>query len=687
MPLKERDRMKHQYQKMMGFLFIGLMLGAATLPFTVGGETQPSSSSSELKTKLFNFIDLLTTLVIKRVVNPFSWILKTMGDTSYNVVSFSSYSQLKHFLLLNCQKNNNYGSLMYEDSASPRVSLPSTMNTKESMSYGASVDFSQTNIQVAGVDEPDTVKTDGSYIYMVTDSKVLIIRAYPVAEAGVVAEIPLDTYYVQSLFVNNDQLILFGQSATTFLEYDEYYATWYEDSTVIKIYDISDRSNPQLQKTIDIDGMFFDARMIGQHVYVIATKYTYNIYRVLENKEDIVIPEISIDGESEKIPADHIYYVDIPEQIDTMTHVLSINLEDTSIVQKSFLLGSSQTMYVSEHNIYLTYAHYANRLLEYNSNDNTETTILHKISIDDGEISYLSQGEVPGNILNQFSMDEFNGFFRIATTSGSFWGGTSSNNVYILDKDLQQVSALENIAPGERIYSARFMGEKAYLVTFKKIDPFFTLDLSDPYAPEILGKLKIPGYSDYLHPYDENHIIGVGKDTVEALDDQKQQRNLDFAWYQGLKIALFDVSDFEHLKEVAKVVIGDRGTTSEALQNHKAFLFDKDRHLLVLPVNLFEIPEDIKAQHQGYTGSTYGEFTFQGAYVYSLSVEQGFELRGRITHLASDDTLQSGYYGYYGSETITRSLYIDTALYTLSESTLKINDLTSLEELQCISLV
>ena len=117
-------------------------------------------------------------------------------------------------------------------------------------------------------------------------------------------------------------------------------------------------------------------------------------------------------------------------------------------------------------------------------------------------------------------MDEHNGFFRIATTIGQVWNGDSSNNIYILDENLERVSEIEDIAPGEKIYSARFMGGKAYLVTFKKIDPFFTLDLSDPYYPKILGKLKIPGYSDYLHPFDENHIIGIGKDTVEPKESE-----------------------------------------------------------------------------------------------------------------------------------------------------------------------
>ena len=335
---------------------------------------------------------------------------------------------------------------------------------------------------------------------------------------------------------------------------------------------------------------------------------------------------------------------------------------------------------MSKNNIYLTYTDYeyaGSKTFNYFSSDVKENTIIHKISIKNGKIEYIGKAEVPGRILNQFSMDEHKGYFRIATTIGNVWDTEekSSNNVYILDENLEKVSEIENIAPGEKIYSARFMGDRAYLVTFKKIDPFFTIDLSDPENPEILGKLKIPGYSDYLHPYDENHIIGIGKDTVEALGSEKESRGIDFAWYQGIKIALFDVSDFENPKVISKVIIGDRGTSSPALHNHKAFLFDKEKQLLVIPVRVCEIDDEIKGQNDGYTGNTYGDFTFQGAYVYKLNLD-GFEYLGRITHMEEEDFKKSGYYyGYTGSNEVERSLFIDDMLYTISDSMVKINDL------------
>ena len=619
------------------------------------------------------------------------------GTYTYGIYRFSSYNELIDFLDKNFE---NYSNNAWGCDSVPRAGFTKSIMVEslESSSNGGNlVDYSKTNIQVEGVDEPDIVKTDGTYLYIVVENKIFIVKAFPSNEAVVYANITLNRdIYPTNLFINKDRLIIFGNSYNYPEIYGDYseYCWWSGTSTtVITIFNVEDRKNPEEIKVIEVDGGYFDSRMINDFIYVITNEYSYNIYYEENGNRSINIPEITIDDETTQIPADQIFYVDIPERLDTMTHVISINIYTEEINQKSFLLGSAQSLYVSKNNIYLAYTKYEHfyprPLIDPSINQNLETTILHKISIKDGDISYAAQGEVPGRILNQFSMDEHNGFFRIATTIGNVWGQNikSSNNVYILDKDLNQVSEIEDIAPGERIYSARFMGNKGYLVTFKKIDPFFTIDLSDPYDPKILGKLKIPGYSDYLHPYDENHIIGIGKDTVEALDSLKESRNLDFAWYQGLKIALFDVSDFDNPKEVARIIIGDRGTDSSALYDHKAFLFDKEKQLLVIPVSLCEISDEIKEQYDNYTGSMYGEFTFQGAYVYQLSIENGFEFKGRITHLKDDDIIKAGYYGYWGTSSILRSLYIDEVLYTISGEMIKMNDLNSLNEINSVTLV
>ena len=593
--------------------------------------------------------------------------------------TFDSYDELADFL---SRCGGGYYGWGCEPEARAMLAKSNSImidNTADSYSGGSNVDFSQTNIQVDGVDEPDVVKTDGKYLYILANSKIYIVKSFPAEEATILSEISFENdVYIVNFFINKDRLIVFSTSNRYPIYYGEQkneyecFPYWRGVSTtVINVYDISDRESPELAKDIEIDGSYFNARMIGGYIYIIANENTGYIYYTEGGNVTLNIPEITIDDYTTHLPADHIYYVNSTERIDAMTHVISIDINGEEIDTKSFMLGSSQTMYVSNNNIFLVCYNYQ------------QSTVIHKISIDKGSISYIAKGEVPGYTLNQFSMDEHNGFFRIATQTWTSESG-SVTNLYILNKDMNRISEIENIAPEERMHSARFMGDKAYLVTFKKVDPFFSIDLSDPYNPKILGELKIPGYSDYLHPFDENHIIGIGKDTVEP---EEEWNGRDFAWYQGLKIALFDVSDFENPKEVAKLIIGDRGTDSPALYDHKAFLFDREKELLVLPVSLHEISDEIKQQNDGYTGNIYGEFTFQGAYVYRLSLDNGFEFKGRITHRDNGEPLDD-YYWYWESSAsyISRSLYIDDVLYTISDDMVKMNNLDDLNEINNVQL-
>ncbi len=323
-------------------------------------------------------------------------------------------------------------------------------------------------------------------------------------------------------------------------------------------------------------------------------------------------------------------------------------------------------MYVSLNNIYI-------------ASPENERTLIYRIHIEGSEIEFAANGEVPGYVLNQFSMDEHAGYFRIATTTGQVWNREepSKNHMYILDVDLNIIGRLEDLAPGETIHSARFMGDRCYLVTFRKIDPLFVIDLKDPYDPQVLGQLKITGYSDYLHPYDENHVIGVGKETVAAEQG-------DFSWYQGVKISLFDVSDVENPKEIDKYEIGDRGTDSPVLSDHKAFLFDKSRNLLVIPVSVAEI--DPEKYPEGVPPYIQGDFVWQGAYVFDISLDEGLVLKGRITHLEDDSDLMKSSYYFSSPFSVKRSLYIDNVLYTISDKKIKMNSLEDLEQINEIEL-
>ena len=577
--------------------------------------------------------------------------------------------------------------------------------------------------------------------------------------------------------------------------------------TYVYIYDISDRENPLLEKDISFDGSYLDSRMIKDYVYIISAKYIEGndpilpVYKINGQENRVLASDIyyfdyfdysyvfnSIgainlkNGEfSSKVyltgATNNIYvskdniYLTYTKNINNKDYwekfikeVLIPVLPESEREKVSVILDYNKPLDEKLNDANKVVENYSNSLagnekaefdqrlyeelgkFEIRIRKENEKTAIHKINVYKNDIKYETAGEVYGSVLNQFSMDEYDGYFRIATTSGEAFDGSSSNNLYVLDKDLEVVGKIEDLAQGEKIYSARFIGDRVYLVTFKKIDPFFVIDLSNVEKPEVLGYLKIPGYSDYLHPYDENHIIGIGKEAVDAGDEGFGR---DFAWYQGLKISIFDVREVASPKETAKVVIGDRGTDSFALQDHKAFLFDKERNLLVIPVNLAQI--DKSRYGEEIPDSAYGDIVWQGAYVFDINLEE-IKIRGKISHfdmikkygpaseepinakredsqgniwtkidkdkwkmingeLVSDEHAKpSGIRDYksviwedaiideqpgginykfnfydYGSQ-IQRSLYIDDVLYTISQKKIKANDLDNLSEISKVNL-
>jgi len=367
-----------------------------------------------------------------------------------------------------------------------------------------------------------------------------------------------------------------------------------------------------------------------------------------------------------------------------------INLDKPEqAMQVSTYLGAGENVYASTEHLYVAVTNYEDAGTLFNRRPLASNTALYKFALNDGTTEYLAKGEVPGRILNQFSMDEHDGYFRVATTTGEVWRSdehTSRNNLYILDETLSLAGKIEDIAPGEKIYSVRFMGDRGYLVTFKKVDPLFVLDLKNPQEPKILGKLKIPGYSDYLHPYDENHLIGFGKDAVEASWEGKPGSGPNTtAFYQGMKIALFDVRDVSNPIEKFSLVIGDRGTDSELLHNHKALLFSKEKNLLAFPITVSEIPESVKQNPQRDV-TRYGDFTFQGAYVYELDLAKGFTLRQKITHLTKEDLLKAGDGWYESGRNVERILYIGDTLYTLSRSLITAHEIGSYDQVGSLAL-
>jgi inhibitor of cysteine peptidase len=580
---------------------------------------------------------------------------------------------------------------------------------------GGAATYSQTNVQVAGVDEPDIIKNDNRYIYTISGQNLVIVDAYPAADASVLSTTEIEDT-PRDIFVYRDRLVLFVTGTETFEPRPETSDPWinpvppyYRPTTPIThatIYDISDRAHPRVLKDYTIEGDYTDARMVGSLVYLVTQEQIYP-YR----DGPIIVPALR-EGSRTVLQPD-VWYFDHPESQYTFTTITALDAASGKEKDaQTYLLGTGNTLYVSEDAMYVSYPRYFPAIyrgqpapmvpaIEVSSSDasssgtppdfntlsgeeresvieslrNSEedairkqeadqtTTVIHKIGIKNGAITYLAKGEVPGTLHNQFSMDEYDGNLRVATTSNVYtprYGQYTYNSVYVLDKGMATIGELTHIAEQETIYATRFIGDRLYMVTFKRIDPFFVIDLSSPRDPEILGKLKIPGYSDYLHPYDATHIIGIGKET--ATNDWGGVST------SGVKLALFDVSDVENPTQLSKVQIGDAGSDSAALADHHAFLFDKGKNLLVIPVRAVSNEPYTKED----TYSAYRPYVWYGAYVFGLTPETGFTLRGTVQHGSGD----SGYY-YYGSSAseVKRSLYIGDVLYTMSSKQIKANSL------------
>nr|WP_210023360.1 MULTISPECIES: beta-propeller domain-containing protein [unclassified Paenibacillus] len=493
-----------------------------------------------------------------------------------------------------------------------------------------------------------------------------------------------------------------------------------ERSTVKTIvYELGDRTNMLPVRETELEGNYISSRKIGDSLYIVTNKWL-NTYGFMnrqispaEKQQAVSTPAYRDSAAGEAFIS--IGYEDIryfPKAVEPnylLVGGMSLSKPEQKMQVTSYL-GSGQHVYASQNNLYITVNEYEPaaaepepapapapkaspeaepRMMPSLPMPTEMSSVIYKFGMDDGTVHYTGRGKVPGHPLNQFSMDEHEGYFRIATTKGDMWRDdefTSKNNMYILNDTMNIVGKVEDLAPGERIYSVRYAGNRAYMVTFKNVDPLFVIDLRDPQAPEVLGQLKIPGYSDYLHPYDENHIIGFGKDAVEV--DNKNGTGLEegpTAYYQGMKLALFDVSDVTQPKELFKESIGDRGTHSELLHNHKALLFSKEKNLLAFPVTVMEV-KDKSSSGTPNDATQYGEFAFQGAYVYGLDLQQGFQLRGKITHLSADDLQKAGQHWFSSDRNIERLLYIGDTLYTASPDILKANDLSTLTEIGSLNL-
>ena len=514
------------------------------------------------------------------------------------LLKFSSYQELYSYLkeTANVEQRYFFGSFA-ADTAVNSALLESTEESKE---------YSQTNTQVEGIDEGDIVKTDGEYIYILSGDDISIVKAQG-AESAEVARINVakddekgqSWEYVQEFYVA-DGLLSVIKFKNQYLPANDLQASSdvavnrimpLKNVTYVSIYDVSDKENITLKAELGQDGYFVSSRLKDGKLYLLSSYANGQSWK----EDDILsyVPCLYNGTKTEAVAIDDISLLPKKEGVE-YTVINEIDIEKGKISSTQGILGGYATVYMNENNLYLAYDHYnvekeektieGRKVEEYT---NTTETDIVRISL--GEMETAAFGSIDGYLLNQFALDEYEGNLRIAATVDKYVYQTSEDQVkgysnyetiedtnanclYVLNDDLKIIGTISDLAPDERIYSVRFDGEVGYFVTFRQVDPLFSVDLSNPAAPKIMGELKIPGFSQYLHVYGEDLLFGLGMTA-----DEKTGRT------GSLKLSMFDVSNPYDVTEKHQLVLEENYST--ALYNHKAILVAKEKDLIAFPVD------------------------------------------------------------------------------------------------------
>jgi inhibitor of cysteine peptidase len=629
-------------------------------------------------------------------------------DSLENLVQLLGYNEkLAGYVEYNSPKVTDirdFADQAAESSASDEKSNGYAASTPQADKPAAdSSDFSGTNNQVEGIEEGDLIKTDGKYIYIVRDRKITIVDSDP-NNLKIVSEISSDGEVTEIFIYRNKLIVINGRSHIPLKGRDKKESRLLEmlfgrvsiNSTNVRVYDISDSSVPRILSDRDYEGTYLSSRMIDDDVYIV----TNSRVRLYASRMEDIAGIIGPDGKQafmDKIAkataqgqdllgqtgfgsCDELYdalidaftsYVipryrdnikDIDHEISlkeiryfrdlvTPNYLMTTGIDlDSGKDDVSAYLGSSGQLYVSADHMYAAVSRYEYNALKskvqrYPVYENM--TSVYKFALKDGRITYNAKGTVPGTIVNQFSMDEYDGAFRIATTTSD--SGSTRNNVYALDEGMKITGRLEGIAPGEKIYSTRFAGERIYMVTFRQMDPFFVIDAADPERLTMLGYLKIPGFSSYMHILDKDHVLGLGYDTEE-----RTGWGIDTT---GFKISLFDVSDVDDPIEVKNETIGEKAQ-SPAAEDHKALMISLDKGIMGFPLAYINSDSDY----------------FAGYYLYNIT-NRNFTYKGRVSHVPENAAMMD----IKEEDMISRGIYIGDYLYTFSREKLQVHDLGTLK--------
>ena len=473
----------------------------------------------------------------------------------------------------------------------------SASNTDE-----ASAEHSDTTVQVEGVDEADIVKTDGKYIYILDSGykgKTIKIIDVTGEKPKQLKSLITEGIYATDMYLSGDRLILLGTSDSEF-------------SALAVIYDISDPNDPKEIARLNQSGNYNESRLIDGKLYVVSD-FWVDASGIKKSQEETYVPSVTCRDYDGSVAADSVYFYDNC-QYPQYTVLCGYDIKDGTLLGTQSVLGGSYTVYANTENI-----------ITCGNPDSDGLTQVARFTLDGGKIEIKATGSLKGSLLNQFSIDEYKGYFRFVLTD---YYKTQTNSLVILDGDLKETGKITDLAPGERVYSVRFMGDTAYFVTFRQVDPLFSADVSDPYNPKIIGSLKIPGFSNYLFPYGDK-LLGIGRNA----DEKTGKAGL-------MKLSMFDISDPANVTEGSKTDIPAR--YSEALYNHKATLANYGKNIIGFPV-------------YGNTGLEYLVYSYEdGKFVQKLKA--GLDMKnqqdcrglyiGKVFYIAAAYELQ-----YYDLET------------------------------------
>lgn len=475
-------------------------------------------------------------------------------------------------------------------------SMQDTAANKQDQAWTESMDFSTTNLQVTGVDESDIVKTDGHYIYIATGDKVQIVDAStdtPRQLGSITPEFSGNMDRIREMYVSEGRLLLIVQTEDTDgleLAEDDMYAKEkmmvdmaYNPGransvhTQVLTYDITSPAGAKLIGTFTQDGMYHTSRKIGDQLYLF-TDYGYPViypyYRTFldgranleQQKEDweAGVTQEDVKNElpkiqGETIPENCIYLPKDSTEQGVLIATMNVKEPEKATDQKLIFCGYS-TLYVTKDSILLY-------CTDYDPAADRGRTKLTRFAIGDGRITADCAEAVPGYIEDTFAIHENkDGYVYVLTTDYTANGTT--NQLFVLDSRLKIHGKIEHIADGETVYAARFVDDIGYFVTYRNMDPLFTVDFSDPANPKLIGELEIPGFSDYLQFWDDTHLIGVG-----------EERKAEGSEFVGIKVSLYDISDPKNVKESAKLVMDD-ACYAPAQYNYKALLADSKKNVI-----------------------------------------------------------------------------------------------------------